>query len=196
MSQVGTPTNSVSPPDARSGTAQGSGATAATVLNPYSDNVVFVDTEFSGLEFYLGELISIGLVTLSGEELYLELDYSGPVNEFVQREVLPKLQGPKVPVSEAVARIKEFVGDGKPYMVSEGGHYDVLYVYELLGIAEQPFSWVPLELTSMLFSHGIRPRLDEFAASLGINRSRFRNDHALDDARFLRELYLRAVTDR
>ncbi|HET7772181.1 MAG TPA: hypothetical protein VFN74_25635 [Chloroflexota bacterium] len=186
----------MSPPDARSGTALGSGATAATVLNPYSDNVVFVDTEFSGLEFYLGELISIGLVKLSGEELYLELDYSGPVNEFVQREVLPKLQGPKVPVSEAVARIKEFVGDGKPYMVSEGGHYDVLYVYKLFGIAEQPFNWVPLELTSMLFSHGIRPRLDEFAASLGINRSRFRNDHALDDARFLRELYLRAVTDR
>ncbi len=28
------------------------------VVTPYSDNVVFVDTEFSGLEFYLGELIS------------------------------------------------------------------------------------------------------------------------------------------
>ncbi len=91
-------------------------------MAPYSDNVIFVDVEFSGLEFYLGELISIGLVKLSGEELYLELEYSGPVNEFVAREVLPKLKGPKVPASEALAGIREFVGDGKPYMVSEGGH--------------------------------------------------------------------------
>ena len=162
-------------------------------MTPFSDNIVFVDTEFSGLEFYLGELISIGLVKLTGEELYLELEYSGPVNEFVQREVLPKLEGPKVTPAEAAARIKEFVGDGKPYMVSDGGHYDILYVYKLLGIGEQPFNWVPLEFASMLFSHGIRPRIDEFAASLGIDRSRFRNDHALDDARFLREVYLRAT---
>ena len=166
------------------------------LVTPYADNVVFVDTEFSGLEFYLGELISIGLVKLNGEELYLELDYSGPVNEFVEREVLPKLKGPKVPASEAVARIKEFVGDGKPYMVSDGGHYDALYVYKLFGIEGQPFNWVPLEFTSMLFSHGIRPRIDEFAAGLGIDRSRFRNDHALDDARFLREVYLRATAGK
>jgi len=60
----------------------------------------------------------------------------------------------------------------------------------------QPFNWVPLEFTSMLFSHGIRPRIDEFAAGLGIDRSRFRNDHALDDARFLREVYLRATAGK
>ena len=166
---------------------------ADAVLTPYSDNVIFVDTEFSGLEFYMGELLSIGLVKLSGEELYLELEYSGPVNEFVQREVLPKLTGPKVSAGEAIARINAFVGDGKPYMLSEGGHYDVLYVYKLFGIAQQPFNWVPLEFASMLFGHGIRPRLDEFAAGLGIDRSSFRNDHALDDARFLRQVYLRAT---
>jgi hypothetical protein len=40
-------------------------------VTPYSDNIVFVDTEFSGLEHYLGELISIGLVKPGGEELYL-----------------------------------------------------------------------------------------------------------------------------
>ena len=60
--------------------------TPGGVLNSYSENVVFVDTEFSGLEFYLGELLSIGFVKLSGEELHLELDCSGPVNEFL-REV-------------------------------------------------------------------------------------------------------------
>jgi DNA polymerase III epsilon subunit-like protein len=165
------------------------------VVTPYSDNIVFVDTEFSGLEFYLGELISIELVKLSGEELYLELEYTGPVTEFVRREVLPKLSGPKVPPAEAAARIKEFVGDGRPYMVSEGGHYDAPYVNKLFGIEEQPFHWVPLDFASMLFDQGIKPRTDDLARQLGIGRGRFRSDHALDDARFLRELYLRATAD-
>lgn len=131
---------------------------AAAVVNPYSDNIVFVDTEFSGLEFYLGELISIGLVKLNGEELYLELEFSGPVNEYVQREVLPKLTGTTVAPSEAIARIKAFLGDSKPYMLSHAGHYDALYVYKLFGIEEQPFDWVPLDFASMLFSHGIAPQ--------------------------------------
>jgi DNA polymerase III epsilon subunit-like protein len=165
---------------------------AGAVVNPYSDNVVFVDTEFSGLEYYLGELISIGLVKLNGDELYLELEYSGTVNEFVKREVLPKLQGPAVVPSEAIARIKAFLGDGRPYMVSHAGHYDALYVYKLFGIEEQPFHWVPLDFASMLFSHGIAPDQD-IADYFGIDKSRFRSDHALDDARLLQEVYLRAI---
>jgi DNA polymerase III epsilon subunit-like protein len=162
------------------------------VVTPYSDNIVFVDTEFSGLDFYLGELISTAVVKLSGEELYLELEYSGPVNEFVKREVLPKLIGPAVAPSEAVAQIKAFLGGAKPYMLSHAGHYDALYVYKLFGIKEQPFNWVPLEFASMLFSHGISPEQDLFEF-FGIDKRRFRNDHALDDARFLREVYLRAT---
>lgn len=133
---------------------------------------------------------------LTGEELYLELEYAGPVNELVRREVLPKLVGPKVSREEAAARIKAFVGDGRPYMVSEGGHYDAIYVNKLLGVEEQPFYWVPLDFASMLFGHGLAPRADHLAERLGLDRSRYRNDHALDDARFLRELYLRATAGR
>jgi hypothetical protein len=162
-------------------------------VTPYSDNVIFVDVEFSGLEFYLGELISIGLVKTGGEELYLELEYAGTPNAFVQREVLPRLSGPKVPAREAVARIKAFVGDGRPYMVSEGGHYDVLYVYKLFGIEAHPFHWIPLDFASMLFGQGISPVIDDLARQLGIDRSRFRPHHALDDARLLREIYLRVT---
>jgi DNA polymerase III epsilon subunit-like protein len=164
-------------------------------VHPYSDNVVFVDTEFSGLEFYLGELISIGLVKPNGDELYLELEYAGPVNEYVKREVLPKLTGPKVPPADAAARIKAFVGGARPHMVSWGGHYDALYVNKLLGIEEQPFHWLPLDFTSMLFGHGISPD-ESLEARFGIDRSRFRRDHALDDARLLREVYLRTTLDR
>ena len=161
-------------------------------VTPYSDNVVFLDTEFSGLEHYLGELISIGLVKLGGEELYLELEYSGPVNAYVVREVLPKLSGQTVTREEAVARIKAFVGEGRPYMLSHAGHYDAIYVNKLFGIEEQPFNWVPLDFASMLFSHGVSPAEDLFAR-FGLDRGGYRNDHALDDARFLREVYLCAT---
>ena len=44
--------------------------------------------------------------------------------------------------------------------------------------------------------HGIRPRTDDLARELGVDRARFRSDHALDDARLLRELYLRATAGR
>ena len=46
-----------------------------------------------------------------------------------------------------------------------------------------------LDFASMLFSHGIRPVTEDLAKQFGIDRSRFR----VHDARFLRELYLRAV---
>jgi predicted enzyme related to lactoylglutathione lyase len=169
---------------------------AGAAVTPYSDNIVFVDTEFSGLDVYLGELISIAAVKPGGEELYLELEYTGPVNDFVRREVLPKLTGPKVPPAEAAARIKAFVGPGKPYMVSHGGHYDALYVYKPFGIEEHPFHWLPLDFASMLFGRGIRPRTDDLAEQFGIDRSGFRSDHALDDARLYREFYLRATRGR
>jgi DNA polymerase III epsilon subunit-like protein len=47
----------------------------------------------------------------------------------------------------------------------------------------------------MLFSHGIKPGIAELAERLGVDTSRYRSDHALDDARRLREIYLRAVRE-
>jgi hypothetical protein len=134
-------------------------------------------------------------VELNGEELYLELEYAGPVNECVQKHVLPLLTGRPVPPGEAVARIKAFVGDGRPYMVSHAGHYDALYVYKLFGIEAQPFYWLPLDFASMLFSHGISPD-EDLDEHFGIDTSRFRRDHALDDARILRGIYLRAIAGK
>ena len=40
---------------------------------PFSNNVIFYDAEFSNVDPYTGELLSIGMVKVSGEELYLEL---------------------------------------------------------------------------------------------------------------------------
>jgi len=46
-------------------------------FNPFSKNIIFLDTEFSSLDPYKGEMLSIGLAKLDGSELYLELEYEG-----------------------------------------------------------------------------------------------------------------------
>lgn len=164
-------------------------------FRPFSENVIFVDTEFSGLEFYLGDLLSIGMVKLDGSELYLELEFHGPVNDWVRDNVLPLLKGPKVSREEAGQRIKDFVGESKPYMVTDVGGYDALYLYKLLGIEKQPFHWQPIDFASMLFAHGINPD-QELADYFGVDKSKFQSHNALDDARLLREVYLRATGTR
>lgn len=159
-------------------------------MRPFSDNIIFVDTEFSGLEFYLGELLSIGLVKLNGQELYLELEYGGPLNNWVTENVLPLMAGPKVSREEAGRRIKAFVGEGKPYMVTDTGGYDPLYVYKLFGVENQPFHWQPIDFASMMFAFGVNPD-QELADYFGVDKSRYRSHNALDDAKLLRDVYLR-----
>lgn len=60
-------------------------------FKPFTDNVIFMDTEFSTNDPYEGEILSIALVKLDGEELYLELEFEGEANEWVKKHILPKL---------------------------------------------------------------------------------------------------------
>jgi len=79
---------------------------------PFSNNVIFYDTEFSHLDPHTGEILSIGMVKISGEELYLELEYTGPVGDWVKENIIPTLKGPYVTREEARQKIREFVGGG------------------------------------------------------------------------------------
>ena len=48
----------------------------------------FLDTEYNG---WGGALLSLALVPDDGEELYLTLDWDGPLEEWVERNVVPYL---------------------------------------------------------------------------------------------------------
>ena len=48
----------------------------------------FLDTEYNG---WGGALLSLALVPDDGEELYLTLDWDGPLEEWVERHVVPYL---------------------------------------------------------------------------------------------------------
>ena len=163
----------------------------------FSDNVVFMDTEFSSLNPYRGEILSVGLVKLNGEELYLELEYDGEVDEWVEENILPTLKKPKVTREEARQKIKEFIGKDKPFMISYVNQFDAIYWYKLFGVDNNPCYWIPIDFASILFSLGIDPTSyyhgdkNNFFEKIGVDYSNYTQHYALDDAKLLREVYLK-----
>ena len=170
-------------------------------FNPYSKNVIFFDSEFSSMDPYIGEILSVGLVKLTGEDLYLELEYNGPVDSWVEKNIIPTLLGPKINRLEAINKINEFVGDSKPYVVSYVDQFDVIYLHKLFksqSIKNSPFFWIPVDFASILFGIGINPEAyfpkdkDNFFKEIGVDALDFKHtNNALDDARLLREVYLK-----
>ncbi|MDO8600119.1 MAG: 3'-5' exonuclease [bacterium] len=173
------------------------------MMNPFSENLIFFDTEFSGLNPYTGEILSIGMVKMNGEELYCELEYEGEVSDWVKTKLLPELTAPKVSRKEGAERILAFAGDTKPYLIAYVMEYDTAFLYKLLGVNNQkgnrdlPYHWIVLDFASMLFALGKNPTdfpsQDKVALAkeLGIDIEKYRTHHALDDAKLLREVYLK-----
>jgi hypothetical protein len=96
----------------------------------------FLDTEYNG---WGGALLSLALVPDDGEELYLTLDWSGALEEWVERNVVPYLD--TVPVSLVSPRLSRqdaaraishyFAGDPQPLIVADWPE-DIAYFNALL----------------------------------------------------------------
>lgn len=171
-------------------------------LQPFEpNNVVFIDTEFTSLDPATGEILSLAIVKLSGEELYLELESSAPVDPWVARHIVPTLTGPKVSLQQAKLRIKKFIGRKMPFAIAYVDNYDSLYFVKLFGVGKLPFKWMTIDFSSILFAHGIDPTkmlasesaAKTFYRSLGIDLTKYQAHHALDDARLLRDVWTRIV---
>ncbi len=171
-------------------------------MKPFSDNIIFLDTEFSSLDPYKGEILSIGLVKMNGEELYLELEYDGEVDKWVKENVIPILRETKVGRKEVVRQIKNFVGNTKPYVIGYVNQFDSVYwskLYKSSGVEENPFYWIPIDFASILFALGINPESyysedkDNFYKEIGVDAKKYKQHHALDDAKLLREVYFKLV---
>lgn len=172
-------------------------------MKPFSDNLIFFDTEFSSLDPYHGEILSIGMVKKTGEELYLELEHEGAVSDWVRDNLLSTLTEKKISRQEAVAKIRAFAGGADPYLISYVNQFDAAYFYKLLGINNRdrnknlPYHWIILDFASVLFALGRDPESYQtghphpLAKELGLDTSKYRPHHALDDARFLRDVYLK-----
>lgn len=170
------------------------------MVTPFEQkNIVFIDTEFTDLDPYKGELLSVGIVKLNGEELYIELECEAEPTAWVKKHVLKQLNGPKLSRVQAAQNIKEFLGNTQPFAVGFVDNYDVIYLTKLFGAGKLPFKWMTIDFASILFAMGINPvsfQQNETAAKsfykqLGIDTKKFKHHYALDDARILREVWLK-----
>lgn len=158
--------------------------------------IIFLDTEFSSLDPYKGEILSIGLVKENGDELYLELDYKDKVEQWVKENIIPHLKERKVSRKEARRKIKDFVGKDKPVAMAYVNQFDTLYIYKLFTTQDCPFFWMPLDFASILYALGYNPldyyeKQKDFVKKFEIDPTKFVQHNALDDARLLRETYLK-----
>jgi DNA polymerase III epsilon subunit-like protein len=168
------------------------------MINPYSKNIIFFDTEFSSLDIKKGEILSLGFIKLSGEESYLELDFNGEVDEWPKNNILPNLVQDKANREEAIRKIINFVGNDKPYIIAYINQFDMAYFYKLFGLDNfnDNFNWIPIDFASILFSLNINPEIlaereNSFFTNLGIDLSKYIQHNALEDAKLLREVYLK-----
>ena len=84
----------------------------------------FLDTEYNG---WGGALLSLALVPDDGEELYLALDWTGALEEWVERHVVPYLDtvpdplvSPRLSRADAARAISHyFAGDPDPLIVAD-----------------------------------------------------------------------------
>jgi len=84
----------------------------------------FLDTEYNG---WGGALLSLALVPEDGEELYLTLDWDGPLEEWVERNVIPyldmvpeQLVSPRMSRADAARTIAHYLaGDPDPLIVAD-----------------------------------------------------------------------------
>lgn len=84
----------------------------------------FLDTEYNG---WGGALLSLALVPDDGEELYLTLAWEGPLEEWVERNVVPFLDlvtarpvSPRMSRSDAARTVAHYLaGDPDPLIVAD-----------------------------------------------------------------------------
>lgn len=169
------------------------------MFTPAFDNIVFYDGEFTSLNPYTGEILSVGMVKPSGEEMYFEIEPQGELSEWDKKHVLPYLSGVYISREEARKRITEFLGTTQLHLVCFVPQYDMIFLHKLFGVDDEgqdklPYHWMPVDFASILFSLGISPHLysdenPELFASWGIDPTKFQKHNALSDAKLLKEVY-------
>lgn len=170
------------------------------MITSYSSNIIFFDTEFSSLDFTRGEILSLGFVKSDGEELYLELEFDGVVDEWPRENILPNLSHCKVSRGRARELVEDFIGEDKPYVVAYVNQFDMIYFYKFFGLENfnEKFNWIPIDFASILFSLGVDSEIlvkreESFFDKLQIDLSEYHQHNALDDARLLREVYIKLI---
>ena len=171
--------------------------------------LVFLDTEFTG-EHALTTLVSIGLVTLEGEELYITLnDYSeDQVSNWLRKNVLNMIDETKsitsIEAFKLIAKwLESYSGGDKINLVSAGKGLDLTLLFELFKYSNKNLKYfhalhcLPnylnhsshIDLNTLFLISGIEPDIDRDFFARGSSSNRRHN--ALHDAIIVRECFLK-----
>lgn len=93
---------------------------------------------------------------------------------------------------EAKVQIEKFLDNQMPYLMGFVNQYDDIYLSKLFNNQEKPYHYMPLDLATLLYFQGIDPDSD-FSTQFGVDSSKYREHHALDDARWTRDVYLKML---
>ncbi|MBM2886493.1 hypothetical protein JFK97_19060 [Chromobacterium phragmitis] len=157
--------------------------------------LLFLDTEYTGLGQEAPRLISLALVAEDGSrEWYAELAEGWTVDdcaEFVKREVLPHLTGPRLTLAEARASLRDWMASAPRRCVAAcDAARDFQFLLELLG--ECPDNLEPTRFD-------LAPLIDTNAYHRAVENYHVTYDrpwhHALYDARSYRLGWLASQSD-
>src|SRR4051812_25108538 len=96
----------------------------------------FLDTEYNG---WGGALLSLALVSEQGDELYLTLQWEGPLEPWVERHVIPYLDtvpaplvSPRMSRPDAAKAIEHFFAGDHDALIVADWPEDIAYLSALL----------------------------------------------------------------
>jgi DNA polymerase III epsilon subunit-like protein len=170
-------------------------------FKPFSNDIIFFDSEFTRSGILKGDLISIGMISLDGKkELYLELEFDEKkMSDWTRENVFPYLQGNPISREEVKKKIREFCGHSEPFLIATVNQFDMAFWHDLFDGEKEPIHRIPIDFASILFGLGLNPAREidgeksKFYAQFGIDLNNYKLHNSLDDAKLMRELYFRLV---
>ncbi|MDA8381756.1 MAG: 3'-5' exoribonuclease [Betaproteobacteria bacterium] len=158
--------------------------------------LIFLDTEFTGLDQRSPSLISIGLVTEDGgREFYAELpesDYLACCDPWVFKHILALLDGHHtLPPGELKMRLQNWISElGNVRIVTDSPECDFTFLRGILDPWPASVAPVPLRFDSYSLGSDYQAQLGEHKhAYFGPDRP---PHHALHDAKALRQMWVMA----
>ena len=176
--------------------------------------IIFIDAEFTG-EHQNTTLVSLGVVTLAGESLYLTLnDYDrSQVTDWLQENVLSDIDASDSIDSVAAAKkletfLSNYSKGDKIYVVSAGLMQDLTLFFELFKYCRDETNrqfhllydlpdylqhHCAIDLNTLFRVAGVSPAISraEFAG-----KSNEKRHNALSDAEIVRHCYLRLIKNK
>jgi hypothetical protein len=146
--------------------------------------LVFFDTEF--IDDAAGRSIlplSIGMIRADGREFYAELDADvSHASPWVRENILPTLVQPKRGSLVVAAEIRAFVGNDPEFWAHYAAYDWVVLCQMFGGLMQLPPGWPS-------YVRDLRCLMDD--CGVWVNDQHDNQHHALSDARWVRETWLR-----